>query len=66
MNRLDQDARGWARLWLQALASLGLTPSSHARILRDAGLGKAAVAHAAMRGLTEHLEREHSPEEIEA
>ena len=60
LRRLDQDCRGWMRLWLFALGSLGLTPSSSARILRDAGLGKAAAAHAAMRGLAEHVASEYA------
>jgi hypothetical protein len=30
--RLDADARGWMRLWFGALAALGLTPASAARL----------------------------------
>jgi hypothetical protein len=30
--RLDADARGWMRLWFTALAALGLTPASSARL----------------------------------
>jgi hypothetical protein len=32
LARLDQDARGWTRLWLNGLAALGLTPASAARL----------------------------------
>ena len=28
LRRLDQDARGWARLWFRCLGMLGLTPES--------------------------------------
>jgi hypothetical protein len=65
LRRLDQDARGWARLWLQALAALGLTPAARARILRDAGVGKAAATSAALRELRDHVERTYG-DEVEA
>ena len=32
LARLDQDARGWMRLWLSALAALGLTPAAAGRL----------------------------------
>ena len=32
LARLDHDARGWMRLWLNGLAALGLTPASAARL----------------------------------
>ena len=34
-RRLDQDARGWWKLFMHGLASLGLTRASDARIGRD-------------------------------
>jgi hypothetical protein len=55
LRRFDQDCSRWSRLWLTSLAMLGLTPASAARILRDAGLGKAAATSAAMRELTNHI-----------
>ena len=51
-------------MWLSTLSQLGLTPAAAARILRDAGIAKAAVTNAAFRDLAAHIEAEHA--EIEA
>jgi hypothetical protein len=41
LARLDNDARGWMRLWFASLAALGLTPASAARL----GLDLAQTRH---------------------
>ena len=59
VSRLRQDLRGWLSTCLRYADALGLTPSAQARILRDAGVGDAASAQAALR---EHLQAEYGEE----
>jgi hypothetical protein len=53
LNRLDQDARGWMRLWFSALGALGLTPTSASRLRLNEALDPGAELRA-------HLERKYA------
>jgi hypothetical protein len=59
LGRLRADLRSWLTLSLRYAEALGCTPSAQAKLLRDAGLGRAAAATASLR---EHLERTHGRE----
>ena len=43
LARLDQDSRGWMRLWFSALGQLGLTPAAASRLRLPAGPPSAVV-----------------------
>lgn len=51
-ERLQRSARAWAKLWLQSLSQLGLTPQSAREAHRDAGVKR----------LAEHLEAVYADE----
>ena len=53
LTRLRVDLRAWLSQSLRFADALGLTPSSQARILRDAGVGKAAQSQAELAALRE-------------
>lgn len=52
LARLRADLRSWIGLSLKLAAELGLTPAGAARLMRDAGAGRASAAQAALR---EHI-----------
>ena len=60
LRRLDQDARGWARLWLHSLASLGMTPMAQAKLGLDLtrAKGEAAAAYLAEKRAREQAEKD--------
>lgn len=61
LRRLDQDVRGWARLWVYCLSVLGLTPASAARLGLELEQAKGAAAAAY---LTEKRAREAAAETL--
>ena len=60
LRRLEQDARGWARLWLSGLAMFGLTPRAGAELGLDLARakGEAAAAYLAEKRAREQAESE--------
>ncbi len=60
LRRLEQDARGWARLWLSGLAMFGLTPRAGAELGLDLARtrGEAAAAYLAEKRAREQAEKD--------
>lgn len=52
-RRLDQDARGWMRLFFTALSHLGLTPLAMSRLGLNLALGRSAAIRAVHEHITE-------------